>query len=186
MIAIQTDRLILRSWKEEDLKPFAELNADPHVMEYFPAILSKVESDQMVKRMQAKIEERGWGLWAVSKIETQSFIGFIGFNDVDQSTLPVPFTPAVEIGWRLGFSHWGKGYATEGATACLKHGFQILGLDEIVSFTAKENTRSRRVMERIGLHHNLKDDFDHPKVQEGDRLKKHVLYRLNHSEWKVL
>ena len=154
MTKLQTDRLLLRFWKEEDLDPFAKLNADPHVMEYFPSPLSKTESDQMVKRMQAGLEERGFGLWAASEIRTQNFIGFIGLNAVEQSTLPVHFAPAIEVGWRLAFDYWGKGYATEGAKAALKYGFQALRLKEVVSFTAAQNKRSRRVMERIGMHHD--------------------------------
>src|SRR3954466_14023580 len=120
---IQTQRLILRQWRAEDLEPFAALNADLQVMEYFPATLDRQESDQMMKRMQTKIEERGWGLWAVSLVENGEFIGFIGMNHVDQVTLPAHFTPAVEVGWRLANPFWGKGYATEGALACLKYGF---------------------------------------------------------------
>ncbi len=183
---IQTERLILRQWCEEDLEPFAMLNADTRVMEYFPAILSKQESDQMMKRMQTKINERGWGLWAVSLLADQKFIGFIGLNDIDQTTLPTHFSPAVEVGWRLAYPFWGKGYATEGALACLKYGFETLNLKEIVSFTAVQNTRSRAVMERIGMHHNPQDDFDHPKLPKEHRLNRHVLYRLTSNEWQKI
>ena len=182
---IQTERLILRQWREEDLKPFATLNADIRVMEYFPSILSLEESDLMMKRMQAKIEKRGWGFWAVSLTADEKFIGFIGMNDVDQVSLPAHFTPAVEVGWRLAYPFWGKGYATEGALACLKYGFETLSLEEIVSFTAVQNMRSRAVMERIGMHHDSKEDFDHPKLPKGHRLRKHVLYRLKALEWQT-
>lgn len=181
-MTIKTERLILRPWQETDLEPFAALNADPLVMEYFPSTLSRQESDQLVKRFQAKIEEKGWSLWAVSLIENGSFIGFIGLNDVTQATLPVHFAPSVEVGWRLAYPFWGKGYATEGALACLKYGFEILELDEIVSFTAEQNLRSRAVMERIGMHHNPKDDFDHPKLPKGHKLRRHVLYRLRNGK----
>ncbi len=180
---IQTERLILRQWREEDLEPFAQLNADPRVMEYFPATLSRQESAEMMKRMQTKIEERGWGLWAVSLAVDGKFIGFIGFNDVTQATLPTHFSPAVEIGWRLAYPFWGKGYAVEGALACLKYGFETLNLKEIVSFTAIQNIRSRRVMEKIGMHHDPKDDFDHPKLAEGHPLRRHVLYRISQQAW---
>jgi 3-dehydroquinate dehydratase/shikimate dehydrogenase len=172
---IQTERLILRQWREEDLEPFAALNADPQVMEYFPAIISRQESDQMMKRMQTKIEERRWGWWAVSLMENEKFIGLIGMNDVDQATFPAHFFPAVEVGWRLANPFWGKGYATEGALACLKYGFETLNLEEIVAFTAVQNTRSRAVMERIGMHRDPKDDFDHPKLPRDHRLRRHVL-----------
>jgi len=178
MTILKTKRLILRPWKQEDLKSFADLNADPRVMEYFPSLLSQEESDQMAKRMQAKIEERGWGFWAVSIPGVSDFIGFIGLNQIDQSTFPTHFSPAVEIGWRLAFNYWGNGYATEGAMICLKYGFETLHLREIVSFTAAQNNRSKSVMEKIGMHRDPKDDFDHPKLPEGHWLKRHVLYRM--------
>ncbi len=182
---LKTERLVLRQWREDDLELFARMNADPRVMEYFPATLSKEESDQMAKRMEMKIAERGWGWWAVSVPGVAEFIGFIGLNNVDKSNLAAHFTPAIEIGWRLAFDYWGKGYATEGAKAALSYGFETLDLSEIVSFTAVENMRSRRVMERIGMHHNPSDDFEHPKLPEGHPLRKHVLYRLNQKEWNV-
>jgi 3-dehydroquinate dehydratase/shikimate dehydrogenase len=146
-------------------------------MEFFPATLSREESDQMAKRMQTKIEELGWGWWAVSAPGVAYFIGFIGMGSLDKANFPAHFVPAVEVGWRLDFDHWGKGYATEGALACLKYGFETLGLSEIVAFTAVQNARSRAVMERIGMHRNPKDDFDHPKLPEGHPLRRHVLYR---------
>lgn len=179
---IQTNRLILRQWKAEDLEPFAQLNADPRVLEYFPSLLSRDESDQSVKLMSDHIDRCGWGFWAASLIATDEFIGFIGLEDVHFKA-HFTDTPAVEIGWRLAFNYWGKGYATEGALAALQYGFESLHLKEIVSFTAVQNQRSRRVMEKIGMHHNPKDDFDHPKLPEGHRLRKHVLYRLSTSEW---
>lgn len=185
MTLLKTERLILRPWCERDLEPFAKLNADPKVMEYFPAMLSKTESDQLAKHIKTKMDEKGWGLWAVSVPSIAKFIGFIGLNSVDQASLPAPFTPAVEVGWRIAFEHWGKGYATEGAKAALAYGFETLNLSEIVSFTATQNMRSRRVMERIGMHYNPKDDFEHPKLPEGHPLRKHVLYRLSQREWQT-
>jgi len=181
-VTLKTERLILRPWKQEDLEPFAALNADPRVMEYFPALLSRKESDERVRCWQAKIEARGWGPWAVSVPGVSDFIGFIGLNDVD---FKVHFTPAIEIGWRLAHDYWGKGYAIEGARACLKYAFETLGLKEVVSFTAVSNQRSRRVMERIGMHHDPKDDFDHSKLPEGHALRRHVLYRLTAEEWNM-
>jgi 3-dehydroquinate dehydratase / shikimate dehydrogenase len=172
---IKTKRLILRPWQEKDLKPFAALNADHRVMEYFPSLLTQKESDDRVHSWQAKIKAKGWGLWAVSISDIADFIGFIGLEYVN---FEAHFTPAVEIGWRLAYPFWGKGYATEGALACLKYGFEILELEEIVSFTAVQNMRSRAVMERIGMHHDIKDDFNHPKLFEGHSLRRHVLYRL--------
>lgn len=182
--AIKTERLIFRQWRKEDLEPFANLNADPKVMEYFPSTLSKEESDQMAERIKTKIEEQGWGFWAVSVPTVADFIGFIGLNSIERSALPVHFTPAVELGWKLSYDYWGKGYATEGAKAALAYGFETLNLSEIISFTAVQNMRSRRVMERIGMHHDPKDDFEHPKLPQGHPLKRHVLYRISQHEWR--
>ena len=183
-MTIRTERLILRPWQEDDLEPFAQLNADPRVREYFPGILSREESDASVKLASNHIERCGWGFWAASLIETGEFIGFIGLEDVYFSAPFNELTPAVEIGWRLAFNHWGKGYATEGARGALQYGFDKLNLEEIVSFTAVQNMRSRHVMEKIGMHHDEVDDFDHPKLQEGHPLKRHVLYRLKSNEWQ--
>lgn len=181
---VKTKRLILRPWSEEDLEPFAELNADPRVREYFPGLLSRQESDESVQSMSDHIQRCGWGFWAASLALTGEFIGFIGLQNVYFSAPFNKSAPAVEIGWRLAFNHWGKGYATEGALAALKYGYEILGLEEIVSFTAVANQRSRHVMEKIGMHHNLEDDFDHPKLSEGHPLRRHVLYRLEKSRWQ--
>ena len=160
---------------------FAGLNADPIVMEHFPAALSRVESDALVDRIEAGFEQRGWGLWAVEVPGSAAFIGFVGLNP---ATFDAPFTPAVEIGWRLARDHWGKGYATEGAAAALEIGFDTLGLDEIVSFTPHTNTRSRRVMERLHMHHDDADDFENPNVPEGEPTRAHVLYRLGRHAWQ--
>jgi 3-dehydroquinate dehydratase/shikimate dehydrogenase len=178
---IKTERLTLRPWRESDLEPFARLNADPKVREYFPGLQTREESDASVRKASDHIQRCGWGFWAASLSQTDEFIGFIGLEDVP---FKAPFTPAVEIGWRLAFEYWGKGYATEGALASLKYGFETLGLEEIVSFTTTQNMRSRRVMEKIGMHRDPSDDFDHPNLSEGHPLRRHVLYRLKHSEWK--
>lgn len=183
-MTINTKRLILRPWTEEDLEPFAKLNADARVREYFPGLLSREESDASVKLASEHIQRCGWGFWAASLLETGEFIGFIGLEDVYFSAPFNKSAPAVEIGWRLAFNHWGKGYATEGALAALKYGYEILGLQEIVSFTAVANQRSRNVMEKIGMHHRPEDDFDHPKLAEGHPLRRHVLYRLKKTKWQ--
>jgi ribosomal-protein-alanine N-acetyltransferase len=172
---LRTDRLLLRRWRPDDLPPFAELNADQRVMEHFPALLSTEESNTLAARIQARSEEHGFGLWAVEVVGGAPFIGFIG--------LAVPrfeafFTPCVEIGWRLAAAHWNRGYATEGAQAALEFGFRHLQLAEIVSFTAVENVRSRRVMEKLGMVRSPEEDFDHPLLPEGHCLRRHVLYRL--------
>src|SRR5262249_32174896 len=145
---LRTDRLLLRPWRDSDVESFAALNADPRVMEHFPALLSSAESAASAARIRAHLEEHGFGLWAVEVVGVTSFAGFVG--------LAVPrfeaaFTPCVEIGWRLAFAHWGQGYATEAARAAVAFGFERLGLAEIVSFTVPGNVRSRRVMERLGM-----------------------------------
>ena len=178
---IKTERLVLRQWREDDLEPFAKMNADPKVREFFSGLMSREECERSIKLMSDHITRAGWGFWAVSLIETDEFIGFIGLEDV---YFQAHFTPAVEIGWRLAFDYWGNGYATEGAKAALTYGFETLNLDEIVSFTAVQNMRSRRIMEKIGMHHSSKDDFDHPKLPEGHPLRRHVLYRLKSTEWE--
>lgn len=181
---IKTERLILRPWCSKDFDPFAKLNADPKVREYFPGLLNRQESDTSINLFSDHIKKFGWGFWAASLIQTGEFIGFIGLEDV---SFVAPFnklTPVVEIGWRLAFNHWGKGYATEGALASLEYGFNQLDLNEIVSFTTVANQRSRHVMEKIGMHRNFEDDFDHPKLPKDHPLKRHVLYRLKKCEWQ--
>ncbi|MES2121755.1 MAG: GNAT family N-acetyltransferase [Chlamydiota bacterium] len=174
-VYIQTDRLLLRQWETEDLELLAALNIDPRVMEFFNTPRSWEETKTFVEVRTESIDRRGWGCWAVSLVDTDEFIGFIG---IDEVPMDLPFAPAVEIGWRLAYKHWGKGYATEGAKACLQFGFEKLGLKEIVAFTTVNNMRSRRVMEKIGMHCNRSDDFDHPKVPAGHPLCRHVLYRI--------
>ena len=178
--AIKTERLILRPWLEEDLEPFAELNADPRVMEYFPSVKSFEETAEEFGLIRGGFDSFGWGFWAASLIEGDKFIGFIGLKNVG---FQAHFTPAVEIGWRLAYEYWGKGYATEGAKASLKYGFETLNLDEIVSFTPTQNKKSANVMKKIGMTHNPEDDFDHPRLAEGHALRRHVLYRLKRSDW---
>jgi RimJ/RimL family protein N-acetyltransferase len=172
---LRTARLVLRRWRAEDRGPFAALNADPAVMEYFPARLSRAESDAGVDRIEAHFAKHGFGLWAVGIPGATPFAGFIGLSIPSFQT---HFTPCVEIGWRLARDQWGKGYATEGARAVLAFGFEELKLEEIVSFTTADNLRSRRVMERIGMSHSPADDFDHPGLPEGHPLRRHVLYRI--------
>jgi 3-dehydroquinate dehydratase/shikimate dehydrogenase len=170
-----TERLILRAWSTEDFAPFAKLNADPKVREFFPSVLTTEESNREATRHSKFIEENGWGLWAVEVPGVAKFIGFIGLLQVN---FQAPFTPAVEIGWRLDYDYWGKGYAVEGAKACLKYGFETLRLPKIVSFTTVTNIRSRHVMEKIGMKHHPEEDFDHPLLNSDHPLKRHVLYSL--------
>lgn len=178
---IRTDRLILRQWTPDDFAPFAKLNGDPLVREYFPSTLTREESDRQATLFSQDIEKNGYGLWAVSAPGVSDFIGFIGIKRVE---MDAPFVPAVEIGWRLAHEYWGKGYATEGARAALQFGFETLELPEIVSFTPVGNRRSRAVMEKIGMIHEPSLDFDHPGVPEGNRLKRHVLYKITCSQWQ--
>jgi RimJ/RimL family protein N-acetyltransferase len=175
---LRTDRVLLRRWRPEDRAPFASLNADPRVMEYFPILLSPEASDALVDRIDAHFARHGYGLWAAEIPGVTAFAGFVGLAI---PTFYAPFMPAVEIGWRLAAEHWGRGYATEAARAVLSFGFEEVGLSEIVSFTVPANVRSRRVMERIGMTHDPSDDFDHPALPEGHSFRRHVLYRAVRS-----
>lgn len=172
---LSTDRLILREWRPEDLAPFSRLNADSDVMRFFPATMSEQETTAMVERITQHIDTYGFGFWAAELKETGEFIGFIGMHHVTQE---LPFCPTVEIGWRLDKAFWGKGYAPEGARACLAYAFSHLKLAEIVSFTAAVNKPSIRVMEKIGLTRDRGGDFEHPSVMEGSELRSHVLFRM--------
>lgn len=180
---LTTERLILRQWQDSDREPFARLNADPVVMTHFPRCLSSSESDAAVSRMQKFIEERGWGFWAAELRSTAEFIGFVGLSAPGFTT---HFTPCVEIGWRLSREHWGHGYASEAAIASLRFGFEKLTLQEIVAFTAPLNERSIGVMKRIGMTRDPADDFEHPNVEPGHPLRRHVLYRMKRSNWDRL
>jgi|SRR5579864_3062776 len=171
---LHTPRLHLRLWRDEDLPAFAALNADVRVMEFFPKPLERAESDALAARIRDKLASRGFGLWAVEVPEVADFIGFVGLS---VPHFEAHFTPCVEIGWRLAYEHWGRGYATEAARAALEFGFKSLALDEIVSFTTPVNRRSWGVMERIGMTRSPADDFDHPSLPEGHPLRRHVLYR---------
>lgn len=178
---IRTHRLILRPWKKEDFPLFAELNADPRVMEFFPSVLTKEQSDTFAETILKNIELRGWGLWAVSVPQVSDFIGFIGLSE---PSFKAHFTPAIEVAWRLVFDYWGNGYAPEGALAVLKFGFENLNLKEIVSFTSHLNKKSIRVMQKIGMHCDSLDDFHHPRLTIEHPLCKHVLYRIKKEEWQ--
>jgi RimJ/RimL family protein N-acetyltransferase len=173
-MVLTTDRLTLREWKASDLAAFATINADPRVMEFFPGVLSREESDAAAARAIEHFTEHGFGRWAIEVQGGAEFIGFAGLNVVPYET---PFTPCVEIGWRLAFDYWGRGYATEAARAALADGFTRLGLSEIVSFTVPANSRSWRVMEKIGMKRADGEDFDHPLLPAGHWLRRHVLYR---------
>ncbi len=176
---LRTERLLLRPWRDEDRAPFAALNADPEVVRHLPGALDRAASDALLDRLEAQRRELGYGLWAVEVVGGAACIGFVGLQ-------PLPFdqppAPAVEVGWRLAREHWGRGYATEGARGALAHAFDVLGLDEVVSMTVPANTRSRAVMERLGMHRDPADDFDHPGLPVGHPLRRHVLHRLRRGE----
>ncbi|HYF45805.1 MAG TPA: GNAT family N-acetyltransferase [Acidimicrobiales bacterium] len=172
---LRTDRLLLRRWRDADRAPFAEMNADPEVMEHFVRPLGRDESDDMVDRIEAHFDREGWGLWAVEVLDDGRFAGFVGLWPTPPD---LPFSPAVEVGWRLARHAWGRGVATEGAEAALADGWTRVGLDEVVSMTTVTNVRSQRVMQRLGMTRDPADDFEMPKIPEGHPLRDHVLYRL--------
>lgn len=182
MFEPETRRLKLRQWCDEDLPAFAAMNADPQVMEYFPALLSRDESDKMAGRIRSLIAERGWGFWALETKHNREFIGFTGLHTPQDE---LPFLPCVEIGWRLARTSWGKGYATEAANAALEVAFTKLDVPEIVAFTSIDNSRSRAVMERLGMQ-NTGKDFEHPAVPPDNPLRPHVLYKLTKTRWQQL
>lgn len=179
IIQIHTARLRLRQWQEADKEAFAALNADPRVMEFFPELLARPASDAMADRISALISERGWGFWALEEARTASFIGFAGLHQCDAD---MPVVPRLEIGWRLAFDYWGKGYASEAARGALQLAFERLGFDSLVSFTAVRNWRSQAVMARIGMHHRG-ERFFHPRLAREHPLCEHLLYRLTRAQW---
>jgi RimJ/RimL family protein N-acetyltransferase len=175
---VRTERLLLRPWRDHDLAPFARMNADPSVMEYFPAVLTRKESNALADRIREHFDEHGFGLWAVEVPDEAAFVGFVGLAYTRFSS---HFTPCVDLGWRLSRDQWGKGYAREAARAAMDLGFDRLGLDEVVAFTVPSNLRSRRVMEALGMRRDAAGDFDHPNVPKGHRFRRHVLYRATSS-----
>jgi RimJ/RimL family protein N-acetyltransferase len=176
-VVLETDRLLLRAWLDSDRVPFAEMNADPEVMAYFPRQLTREESDTLVDRFETERIERGFCPWAVEMCQTGEFAGFVGLHQLADY---LPFAPGVEVGWRLARRFWGNGIATEAARACVDFAFNSLGLTEIVAMTSVINVRSRRVMERLGMSYDASDDFEHPHVPPG-ALRAHVLYRIRSS-----
>jgi RimJ/RimL family protein N-acetyltransferase len=180
MTILRTERLILRRWQNSDRQPFAAINADPRVMEFFPNPLTPEQSDHLIDRIEAAIAQRGFGLYAVELESDRTFLGFIGLS---VPNFHAHFTPCVEIGWRLAAHSWGQGFATEGARSVAAYAFNTLRLESLVSFTAEQNIRSRRVMDKIGMTFNPADTFDHPNLPEGHLLRRHVLYRLRPNEF---
>jgi len=179
---LETERLICRPWRTEDLDPFSALCADPEVMRYFPSTLTRLETHALMDRAMAKQEKDGFCFAPVVTRTENEFLGFVGLSIPSYPT-PLPFDPCVEIGWRLKRSAWGKGFASEAATAWLRFGFETINLTEVVSFTAAQNHPSRKVMERIGMSRDVAGDFDHPILDKDHLLAKHVLYRLSAGDW---
>jgi RimJ/RimL family protein N-acetyltransferase len=177
-VELTSARCKLRQWRASDRAPFAAMNADPAVMQHFPTLLTRAESDAMADRIESAIAERGWGLWALEIPGVTDFAGFVGLNE---PTWTAHFTPCVEVGWRLAAPFHGKGYATEAARAAVTYGFEKLFLTEIVALTIPANTPSRRVMERLGMVRDEHGDFDHPRIDPDHPTARHVLYRLGRS-----
>jgi RimJ/RimL family protein N-acetyltransferase len=174
-VTLETPRLILRQWRDADVEAWADMSADPRVMEFFPELYDRARSEKTLARMRTELERDGYGMWAVEIKQTGRFAGVIGIEDIPYE---MPFTPTREVGWRLAFDAWGHGYATEGAKASLDFAFEKLGWDEVVAITAGINTRSQRVMERLGMIRDMSGDFDHPRIAVGHPLRPSVLYRI--------
>ncbi len=179
---LTTERLTLRRWRDEDREPFAALNSDPEVMRFFPSPLISEQSDRLIDRFEAGFDAEGIGQWAVERREDGRFLGFTGLAAADFGAV---FTPAIEVGWRFARFAWGHGYATEAGQAALRFGFDVRELETILSWTAVTNLRSIAVMERLGMRRDAADDFDHPRLAPGDPLRRHVLYRLERTEWRA-
>lgn len=180
---LQTERLLLRPWRDSDHAPFAAMNADALVMEHMPAPLTRAQSDDFARDLASRIAMHGFGAWAVEVPGVAPFVGFVGLH---RATFEASFTPCIEIGWRLARDAWGRGYATEAARVVLRDGFRRLGLSEILAWTTHGNTRSRRVMERVGMRRAADEDFDHPLLPAGHGLRRHVLYRLGSGDTGAL
>lgn len=178
--SIVTDRLVLRRWQPGDRAPFAAMNADPVVVRWFPRAMTREQSDAFVDRCETSFDREGVGPWALERRDTGEFIGFAGLL---WQRFEAPFTPALEVGWRLAHAHWGPGFAPEAAAAALDDVFGRDVVAEVVSMTAVGNANSRRVMEKLGMTHDPADDFDHVNVPPGHDLVRHVLYRLRREDW---
>ncbi len=182
MNSLVTTRLLLRRWKQSDIEPFAAMNMDKEVMEFHANVLTLEQTTNLVHKMESGFERDGLGLWAVELKSTGEFIGYVGLSKPE---FPAKFMPCVEVGWRLARKYWGNGYAVEAAKEAVRDGFERLDLTEIVSFTAKVNTRSIKVMENLGMKRDPEDDFLFPYLADGHILRPHVLYRLSKSDFSM-
>lgn len=183
MKILETNRLCLRTFVESDCDTMTLINQDPNVMKYFPAIADRQQTLELIKRIMTHQEKYGYSLYAVEIKSSAELIGFVGLLHRTKEEFDAHFMPSTEIGWRLSSLHWNQGYATEAALAVLDYAFNQLNLKEVVSFTVLQNKASRRVMEKIGLHHSAEDDFDHPKLAKDSPLCRHVLYRLKQKDY---
>ncbi len=177
---LRTSRLILRPWVDADVDAWAALNADPRVMEFFPSTYDRARSESSAAAMRRDLARDGYGWWALEVAGGAAFTGVVALQQVP---FQAPFTPALEVGWRLAHDYWGRGYATEGAHAALDFAFDALGRDEVVAMTARPNLRSQRVMQRLGMRHDSCDDFDNPMLEADHPLRRHVLYRVRRDDW---
>ena len=173
-VILHGSRLMLRPWREADLEPLYGINGDPESMRHFPSVMTRAQSDAWAERMQTHIEAHGWGFWVVEEIGGAPFVGVVGLMNIPWEA---PFTPAVEIGWRIAPAHRRRGYAEEAARMALSFGFGTLGLKEIVAFTVPGNLPSWRLMERLGMRPD--GEFDHPRLPADHPLRRHLLYRLS-------
>ena len=181
----ETDRLVLRKWRDDDLEPYYALCSDPDVMRYFPGLQTKDHCRSMIDMALRDYEDQGFCCMPVVLRDTGEFIGFTGLS-LPRFDRPTAFSPCVEIGWRLKKSAWGQGFAVEAARRWLAYGFGKIGLNEIVSFTASDNNQSRRVMEKLAMIRDTEDDFLHPNLDPEHNLALHVLYRLSVDRWRDL
>ena len=181
-VTLETERLILRQWKRADYAPYAALNADRLVMAFFTSVFTRGESEVMVAFLQKQIARRGWGVWAVERRSDGVFVGSVGLH------LPLaklPFSPCVEVGWRLARAYWGLGYASEAAMASMRFAFEVLELPELVGFTSLLNDRSMALMQRLGMTRDPAENFAHPDVPLGSSLREHCLYRMKREAFMV-
>ncbi|MCR9097065.1 MAG: GNAT family N-acetyltransferase [bacterium] len=178
--ALETPRFRLRRWRTADRAPFAAMNADAEVMQFFPRRLSGTESDALIDRIEGTFDRDGFGLWAVEDRSSTDFLGFVGLNPIPPD---VPPAPGVEIGWRLRRESWERGVATETGRVVLRDAFERCRLAEVVSFTSATNRRSQGVMRALGLLRRASRDFDHPRVEKTD-LRVHVLHALGATTWR--
>lgn len=180
-VHLETERITLREWLPQDVAAFARMNSDPLIMEYFPRVLNEETTVRLINRFQEHFDKYGFGMYALEHKETKSFMGFAGISHVRDL---FPFAPAVEMAWRLEYEYWGKGFATEAARAIISYAFNNLELKELVAFSVYDNARAIHMMEKLGLKHDKKGDFDYPKLPSGHPLGCHVLYRLKAKDYK--